>query len=134
MNGGKLTELELLKSEWIFARGLTLELLDPLTDLELSQVPGGNLGPVWKQFRHVGRLQECYVEALNTKTISFDHDKQALQCPDGYRTDIRAGASLLEKGERLFERCPENISTRTRPRIAEGYRASGLEDDYQLGG
>ena len=48
MNGGKLTELELFKSEWIFARGLTLELLDPLTDVELSQVPGANLAPFCK--------------------------------------------------------------------------------------
>jgi DinB superfamily len=52
---------------------LTLELLDSLTDTELSQTPSPELGPFWKQFRHVGRLQECYMEALNTKKIKFDY-------------------------------------------------------------
>ena len=58
-----MTDLDLFKSEWNFTRKLTLELLDSLTDVELSKSPGGDLGPFWKQFRHVGRLQECYVEA-----------------------------------------------------------------------
>ena len=68
-----MTYLDLFKNEWTFTRELTADLLDSLTDVELSQVPCGNLGPFWKQVRHVGRLQECYVEALNTKTISFDY-------------------------------------------------------------
>jgi len=68
-----MTDLDLFKSEWNFTRKLTLELLDSLTDVELSKSPGGDLGPFWKQFRHVGRLQECYVEALTTKAISFDY-------------------------------------------------------------
>jgi len=68
-----MTDLDLFKSEWKFTRRLTLELLDSLTDAELSQTPSPELGPFWKQFRHVGRLQECYMEALNTKKIKFDY-------------------------------------------------------------
>ena len=68
-----MKDLDLFKSEWKFTRGLTLELLDSLTDAELSQTPSPELGPFWKQFRHVGRLQECYMEALNTKKIKFDY-------------------------------------------------------------
>jgi len=68
-----MTDSDIFKSEWNFARKLTLELLDSLTDTELSKPPGRDLGPFWKQFRHVGRLQECYVEALTTKAISFDY-------------------------------------------------------------
>ena len=68
-----MTDLDLFKSEWKFTRGLTLEFLDSLTDAELSQTPSAELGPFWKQFRHVGRLQECYMEALNTKKIKFDY-------------------------------------------------------------
>ena len=68
-----MKDLDLFKSEWKFTRGLTLELLDSLTDVELSQTPSPELGPFWKQFRHVGRLQECYMEALNTKKIKFDY-------------------------------------------------------------
>lgn len=68
-----MTDLELFKSEWKFTRGLTLELLDSLTDADLAETPVPSVGPFWKQFRHVGRLQECYMEALNTKKIKFDY-------------------------------------------------------------
>jgi DinB superfamily len=68
-----MTNLELFKSEWTFTRGLTLDLLDSLTDPELGETLGPGLGPFWKHFRHVGRLQECYQEALNTKKIRFDY-------------------------------------------------------------
>ncbi len=64
-----MTDLDLFKSEWKFTRGLTLELLDSLTDAELGETPGPGLGPFWKQFRHVGRLQECYQEALNSRAL-----------------------------------------------------------------
>jgi uncharacterized damage-inducible protein DinB len=69
----QMTDLDLFKREWTFTRGLTLELLDSLTDVELSETPAPSLGPFWKQFRHVGRLQECYQEALNSKKIRFDY-------------------------------------------------------------
>src|SRR5438093_8389487 len=68
-----MTDLDLFKSEWKFTRALTLELLDSLTDAELGEAPGPDVGPFWKQFRHVGRLQECYQEALNSKKIRFDY-------------------------------------------------------------
>jgi hypothetical protein len=74
MASNKATDLDLFKSEWTFTRGLTIELLDSLTDAELSEPPGRDLGPFWKQFRHVGRLQECYQDALNTGRIKFDYD------------------------------------------------------------
>lgn len=69
-----MTNLDLFKSELAFTRGLTIELLDSLTDAELGQGPGRDLGPFWKQFRHVGRLQECYQDALKTGRIKFDYD------------------------------------------------------------
>jgi uncharacterized damage-inducible protein DinB len=52
---------------------LTVELLDSLTDADLGETPGPGVGPFWKQFRHVGRFQECYMEALNTKKVKFDY-------------------------------------------------------------
>jgi uncharacterized damage-inducible protein DinB len=71
-----MTDLDLFKSEWKFTRGLTLELLDSLTDAELAETPNPNVGPFWKQFRHVGRLQECYQEALNSRKIRFDYQNK----------------------------------------------------------
>ena len=70
----QMTNLDLFKNEWTFTRGLTLDLLDSLSEVELSEPPGRDLGPFWKQFRHVGRLQECYQDALNTGRIKFDYD------------------------------------------------------------
>jgi hypothetical protein len=74
-----MTEVDLFKSEWAFARGLTVDLLDSLDDAELNKTPAENLASFWKQFRHVGRIQECYQEALKTARIKFDYDNK------GYR-------------------------------------------------
>ena len=71
-----MTDLDLFKSEWKFTRGLTLELLDSLTDAELAETPNPDVGPFWKQFRHVGRLQECFQEALNSRKIRFDYQNK----------------------------------------------------------
>jgi uncharacterized damage-inducible protein DinB len=71
-----MSDLDLFKNEWKFTRGLTLELLDSLTDADLVETPGPGVGPFWKQFRHVGRLQECYMEALNTKKVKFDYQNK----------------------------------------------------------
>ena len=68
-----MTNLDYFKAEWTFARGLTVDLLDSLSDGDLNETPSSNLGPFWKQFRHVGRLQECYQEALRTGAIRFDY-------------------------------------------------------------
>src|SRR5438046_1310552 len=57
---------------WSFTRGLTLDLLGSVVTDALLYSPGADLGPMWKQFRHVGRVQENYVEALTTGRIRFD--------------------------------------------------------------
>ena len=57
---------------WSFTRGLTLDLLDALDAETLLYSPGPGLGPFWKHFRHVGRVQENYTEALGTGGIHFE--------------------------------------------------------------
>jgi uncharacterized damage-inducible protein DinB len=74
-----MTNPDVFKSEWIFTRGLTLDLLNSLSEVELSEPPGRGLGPFWKQFRHVGRLQESYQDALTTKSINFDYANKRYQ-------------------------------------------------------
>ena len=49
-----MTDLDLFKSEWKFTRGLTLELLDSLTDAELAETPNPDVGPFWKQLQRPG--------------------------------------------------------------------------------
>ncbi len=58
-------------SAWSFTRGLTRDLLDEMSDSDLLFLPGPQLGAFWKQFRHVGRVQECYIDALSTGKIDF---------------------------------------------------------------
>lgn len=58
-------------SAWSFTRGLTRDLLNEMSDADLLYLPGPQLGAFWKQFRHVGRVQECYLEALMTGNIIF---------------------------------------------------------------
>lgn len=57
--------------QWKHIRRLTHDLLLALSEGELTASPGGELGPWWKQFRHVGRVQENYLQALDSGTIDF---------------------------------------------------------------
>lgn len=59
------------RSAWSFTRSLTTDLLDEMSESDLLFLPGPQLGAFWKQFRHVGRVQECYIEALSTRSIDF---------------------------------------------------------------
>ncbi len=59
-------------SEWRWARGLTVELLDACSDADLSFQLNDSCGALWKQFRHIGRVHENYLSALNTQTVVFD--------------------------------------------------------------
>lgn len=50
---------------------MTYDLLSSLTQEELLFQPGEAIGPLWKQFRHLGRVQENYIEALETRKVTF---------------------------------------------------------------
>ncbi len=66
-----ITQFETFINEWRFTRGLSLDLLGALSETDLSYSPGFGMGPLWKQFRHIGRVQEDYVLALTTGKVSF---------------------------------------------------------------
>lgn len=74
-----MSDCDSFKKEWTCVRRLTIDLLDSLSDAELKEIPAASLSPFWKQFRHVGRLQECYQEALKTGTIKFDYNNKRYQ-------------------------------------------------------
>ncbi len=57
--------------EWKFARGLSLDLLSSLSRDDLEYSPGLGMGPLWKQFRHISRVQEDYVAAVVNGSVSF---------------------------------------------------------------
>jgi uncharacterized damage-inducible protein DinB len=56
---------------WRFARGLTLSLLEVLNDADMNFAPVSGLGPLGRQFRHLGRIQCNYISALRTRRIEF---------------------------------------------------------------
>ena len=64
--------LDTVDRAWSFTRGLTLDFVRELDEAALDFSPGSALGPFWKQFRHVGRVQENYVDALVARRIRFD--------------------------------------------------------------
>ena len=63
-----------LQSEWNWARGLTLDLLKASSDYDLGFELNKSCGPLWKQFRHIARVHENYLQALETKKIAFGTD------------------------------------------------------------
>jgi len=52
-------------------RAMTAELLAALDEDSLAFTPGPNLGPLWQQFRHLGRIEDNYVAAIETGRIAF---------------------------------------------------------------
>ncbi len=90
-------QLAAFKASWTFTRALSCDLLDCLSEETLLWTPGEKLGPFWKQFRHLGRVQENYLDAIDSGVVKFtpvgasyvsgnirkggngDSDKQALR-------------------------------------------------------
>lgn len=75
------------ESQWRFARGLTRDLLGTLEAHELAFSPNSRLGPFWKHFRHLGRVQENYLLALETRRIVFGFDNTSYK-GDGARKPL----------------------------------------------
>ncbi len=64
--------IAVLQAEWADARHLTRDLLRACSAPDLAFVLHPSSGPVWKQFRHIGRVHENYLAALETRQIVFD--------------------------------------------------------------
>ena len=63
-----------LHDEWLWARGLTVDLLRTASSDDLSYCLDERLGPLWKQFRHIARVQENYLQALESGRVAFTTD------------------------------------------------------------
>ena len=91
-----------------FHRRLTLDLLRDLPGKALSYSPNKGQGPFWKQFRHVGRVQEDYLTALSARKMRFSAEAGT----------YRAGNSklgLLSYLRRLDSRLVAAVKTARRP-------------------
>lgn len=65
--------MKALIAEWRDMRRMTQDLLEACseTDMDFTLYPDA-VSPLWKQFRHIGRVQENYFDALETGTMLFD--------------------------------------------------------------
>jgi uncharacterized damage-inducible protein DinB len=66
--------MDSFESHWLYVRGLTMDLLRSLEPADLQFRPGPQVGLMWQQFRHLGRVQENYVHALDAGRVSFGVD------------------------------------------------------------
>jgi hypothetical protein len=64
-------EIPVINSEFHWARGLTQDLLKSCTESDLHSRLRPEFGPLWKQFRHIGRVHENYLHAMHTGKIEF---------------------------------------------------------------
>jgi uncharacterized damage-inducible protein DinB len=96
--------VERFESRWWFARSMTRDLLDSLEPHELAFTPDMNLGPFWKHFRHLGRVQENYLEAVETQKVVFGFENTT------YRGDA-SRRTLLDYLDRVDQRLKRSITT-----------------------
>ena len=96
--------LERFDSRWRFARGLTKDLLQSLEPDELVFTPGQDLGPFWKHFRHLGRVEENYLQAVETGRVDFGFENTT------YRGDA-SRESLVDYLERIDRRLAQALAT-----------------------
>jgi hypothetical protein len=52
-------------------RAMTAELLATLDEESLGFTPGAGMGPMWQQFRHLGRVEDNYVTGIATGRLEF---------------------------------------------------------------
>jgi uncharacterized damage-inducible protein DinB len=96
------TKLQRFTEEWKFDRQLTADLLRTLSHEELLWSPSESVGALWKQFRHLGRVQENYMKALETGRVNFDTQ-------GGYR-GTADGAALLHYLQELDKQLASKVA------------------------
>jgi uncharacterized damage-inducible protein DinB len=86
-------------SQWKFLRGLTQDLLETLSQGEMTRAPNTSVGPWWKQFRHVARVQENYLDAIETGIVKFGFEGTSYQ---GHESKEELQKYLQRIDDRLY--------------------------------
>src|SRR3989344_7803352 len=94
------------KKLWNFHRGHTLDLLGTLSDEELGFTVGQNMGTLGQQFRHLCRVDDQYITAIETKKV--ENNRKKLDFPLE-KSASKLTEQLMEDNKRLFE-ILENLS------------------------
>ncbi len=64
------TRIQKQIEDWKFIQSLPLDVLNILTDDQLSFTVGKNMGALGEQFRHMARVRFQYVEGIENKRIT----------------------------------------------------------------
>jgi len=109
--------IDRFEAQWRSTRGLTRDLLESLKPSELAFSPGSHLGPFWKHFRHLGRVQENYLRALGIGRIVFGFDGAS------YSGDA-SKKPLLDYLDRLDVRLKQKLRTHDAARKIDWFGSS----------
>jgi uncharacterized damage-inducible protein DinB len=110
------------ESNWLFVRGLTMDLLRSLEPADLGFRPGDQVGLLWKHFRHLGRIQENYLHALDTGSISFGFDGVS-----------HSGGASKESLQEYLKRLDSDLSQRLKSPGILGKRIDWFGEHVDLG-
>lgn len=100
-----MSKLKEFLNSWQFRRRRIFDLLANATEEDLSFSPGGGMGTLAKQFRHLSNVQHVYLEAIKDGKINFSkkiYDKsfdekekliEILKAEDKYMVELLAGLS-----------------------------------------
>lgn len=85
-------------------RKRTLDLIDCLAENDLDFAPYPSVTPFWKQFIHLGGVQEEYLEAVGTGKIQFRGDASSSYQGGKSKVGIREYLSSLDRRLELIFR------------------------------
>ena len=69
MDSAKLKRF--IDEDWNWTRGLTYKFIDSIPPEKLSFSPSREFGSTGKQLRHMGAVQECYLQGMTAGKIDF---------------------------------------------------------------
>lgn len=84
--------------DWKYGRDILKSFVLELDNTNLDMVfPRKNLNSIRKQCEELLQVQKCYVEALNTKSISFNYDSLSDTSKTGFIKKMKELDFIMEK-------------------------------------
>ena len=105
-------------TNYLFNRSLTRDLLAELSNEQLLLSPSPNLGALWKQFRHIGRVQENYMSAYDTGVVKFSTEGARF---DKSAPALSGGDALLQYLKALDEELDQRLMRRNLPETIDWF-------------
>lgn len=95
--------------KWKSIRKLLLDLLEVIPEEHLNFTVGKNMGTIGKQYRHIGDVQLCYVEAIKTGEINFSHYQKDYSLE---KSKEKLHSFLVDIDRRMIEAIEKNYTAK----------------------